>query len=45
VKQTFFEQTEGNTSAAFEMNSEQTDFPIDCPWSWEQIMDDEFYPG
>lgn len=31
--------------AAFETNSEQSDFPTDCPWSWEQIMDDKFYPG
>jgi hypothetical protein len=30
--------------AAKQTNFERSDFPKDCPWSWEQIMDDEFYP-
>ncbi len=30
--------------AAFETNFKQSDFPADCPWSWEQVLDSEFYP-
>lgn len=30
--------------AAQQTNFERSDFPATCPWAWEQIIDDEFYP-
>lgn len=31
--------------AAKETNLTLTTFPIDCPWMFEQIIDDEFWPA
>ena len=30
--------------AARETNLERSVFPVACPWSFEQIMDPDFYP-
>ncbi|BAW79665.1 hypothetical conserved protein [Candidatus Nitrosoglobus terrae] len=30
--------------AAFETNSELSDFPLTCPWTWGQVIDEAFYP-
>jgi hypothetical protein len=35
----------GVRAAALAMNCEEEDFPIQCPWTLEQVLDDDFYPG
>jgi len=30
--------------AAKETNLDKKSFPVECPWSWEELVDAEFYP-